>query len=52
MTVEEFMTDVVKQWKENKDMIGAGMSNKVTERWYKEFGPDYDQAANKVLGKA
>lgn len=51
LTVEEFMKDVIQQWKEDKDTIGAGPSSKVISRWYNEFGGDYDDAANKVLGK-
>ncbi|KAF7846506.1 hypothetical protein BT93_L4224 [Corymbia citriodora subsp. variegata] len=41
LTVEEFMDDVIKGWKENKDTIGAGPSLKVVDRWYGEFGADY-----------
>ncbi|KAK0266351.1 hypothetical protein LTR48_003761 [Friedmanniomyces endolithicus] len=47
LSVEEFMDDVVKAWKEDRDVIGAGPSQKVVERWYSEFGSDYDKAAGK-----
>ncbi|PSK34064.1 Peroxisomal hydratase-dehydrogenase-epimerase [Elsinoe australis] len=45
LSVEEFMDDLIKGWKENRDTIGAGPSVKVVERWYDEFGGDYDKAA-------
>lgn len=45
LSVEEFMDDVVRAWKEDKDTIGAGPSIKVVERWYNEFGQDYAKAA-------
>ena len=45
LSVEEFMDDLVKGWKEDRDCIGAGPSEKVVERWYKEFGPDYEKVA-------
>lgn len=45
LSVEEFMDDLIKGWKEDRDCIGAGPSEKVVERWYNEFGPDYQKAA-------
>ncbi|KAL1301984.1 hypothetical protein AAFC00_002438 [Neodothiora populina] len=51
ITVDEFMKDVIRQWKEDKDTIGAGPSLKVIERWYSEFGGDYEKAAQGVLEK-
>jgi len=45
LSVEEFMNDVVKGWKEGKDTIGAGPSEKIVERWFNEFGGDYNKAA-------
>ena len=47
LTVEEFMDDVISQWKEDKDAIGAGPSTKIVERWYGEFGGDYAKAEGK-----
>jgi len=44
LTVEEFMDDLIKGWKENKDTIGAGPSQKVVDRWFNEFGGDYAKA--------
>ena len=45
LSVEEFMEDLVKGWKANEETIGAGMSINVVERWYKEFGGDYEKVA-------
>ena len=45
LSVEEFMDDLIKGWKENKDTIGAGPSQKVVDRWFNEFGGDYEKAA-------
>ncbi|KAK3636516.1 hypothetical protein LTR56_014142 [Elasticomyces elasticus] len=45
LSVEEFMEDVVKAWDEDRDVIGAGPSQKVVDRWYNEFGADYEKAA-------
>jgi len=47
LSVEEFMEDVVESWNADKDVIGAGPSQKVVERWYGEFGGDYEKAAGK-----
>ncbi|EMC93530.1 hypothetical protein BAUCODRAFT_26798 [Baudoinia panamericana UAMH 10762] len=44
LSVEEFMEDVIAQFEANEDHIGAGPSRKVLERWYGEFGPDYQKA--------
>lgn len=37
LTTEEFMEFVSKGWDENKDLIGAGMSEGIVERWQDEF---------------
>ena len=47
LSVEEFMADLTKGWEEGSETIGAGMSKKVVERWYGEFGEDYAKAAGK-----
>ncbi|EON66100.1 hypothetical protein W97_05343 [Coniosporium apollinis CBS 100218] len=44
LSVDEFMESVIRESKEGKDVIGAGMSEKVVERWYNEFGGDYEKA--------
>lgn len=51
ISVEQFMEEVIQQWKDNKDYISAGPGIKIVGRWYDEFGPDYNAAADKVLGK-
>ena len=45
LSVEEFMADLTQGWKDGAETIGAGMSKKVVERWYAEFGEDYAKAA-------
>lgn len=45
MSVEHFMEDVVDSWKKGDETIGAGPSKKVVERWFGEFGKDYEKAA-------
>ena len=45
LSVEEFMESITKDWMADKEVIGAGMSRDVVDRWYKEFGSDYDKAA-------
>ena len=45
LSVEEFMDFVTKDWKADKEVIGAGMSQKVVDRWYNEFGHDYEKVA-------
>lgn len=45
LSVEEFMADVTRGWEADKEVIGAGPSQKVVERWYEEFGPDYEKVA-------
>lgn len=48
LSVEEFMTEVTKAWEEDKEVIGAGMGQKVVDRWYGEFGGDYEKVAGTV----
>ncbi|KAI4737880.1 short-chain dehydrogenase [Aureobasidium sp. EXF-12298] len=47
LSVEEFMDEVKKGWQEDRDCIGAGPSQKVVDRWYNEFGPEYKKAEGK-----
>ena len=39
------MDFVTKDWKAEKEVIGAGMSQKVVDRWGVEFGHDYEKVA-------
>ncbi|THX89418.1 short-chain dehydrogenase [Aureobasidium pullulans] len=48
LSVEEFMEEVKKGWQEDRDTIGAGMSQKVVDRWYGEFGQEYAKAEGKA----
>lgn len=45
LSVEEFMKDVTKGWGEDREVLGAGMGQKVVDRWYGEFGGDYEKVA-------
>lgn len=45
LSVDEFMNFITKDWKADKETIGAGPSQKVVDRWYHEFGPDYEKVA-------
>ncbi|KAI4131108.1 MAG: hypothetical protein LQ347_003120 [Umbilicaria vellea] len=45
LSVEEFMEDITTAWKNGEEVIGAGSSITVVDRWYKEFGPDYEKTA-------
>jgi len=47
LSVHEFMKEVAQSLESNKDYTGAGPSQKVLDRWYGEFGTDYDKAAGK-----
>ncbi|KAF2096115.1 NAD(P)-binding protein [Rhizodiscina lignyota] len=47
LSVDEFMQEVIAQWKEEKDTIGAGPSKKIVASWFNEFGEDYTKAAEK-----
>lgn len=47
LSVEEFMEEIVRGWKAEKDCIGAGMAQKVVDRWYGEFAEDYEKVAGK-----
>nr|POE87994.1 putative oxidoreductase dlte [Quercus suber] len=46
LSVDEFMKQIVEGWKEDRDIVSAGMGNGIVQRWHKEFGPDYEEAAN------
>jgi len=43
LSVEEFMGDITKGLKENKDVVTAGMGQKIVDAWYAEFGTKYDK---------
>lgn len=45
LSVEEFMGFLTKGLKEDVEVIGAGSSVQVVDRWYNEFGRDYEKAA-------
>lgn len=48
LSVDEFMDEVTKKLKNGDNVIGAGSSAKVVDRWYKEFGDDYYKASGGV----
>lgn len=41
------MEFVSRGFEENKDIIGAGMSEGIIQKWYDAFGETYDKAAAK-----
>ena len=45
LSVEEFINDMTSQWEKGHEVIGAGPSQKVVDRWYGEFGGDYEKVA-------
>lgn len=47
LSVDEFMEFVSRGFEENKDIIGAGMSEGIIQKWYDAFGETYDKAAAK-----
>lgn len=47
LSVDEFMDDVARQWKEGKTTIGAGPGQAIVDRWFNEFGEDYKKAEGK-----
>jgi len=49
LSVEEFMEFVKKGWEEDRETIGAGMSEGVVSRWFSEFGGDYENAAKATM---
>ena len=44
MTVDEFIADVEEGWKQNKDVIPAGMGKELVKRWYDAYGESYQKA--------
>lgn len=44
LSVEEFMEDLVNGWKEDKEVIGAGMAKEMVGKWYGAFGEQYAAA--------
>lgn len=44
LSLEEFIDDVMRQLQADKDVFGAGPSQKVVERWHNEFWGDYSEA--------
>jgi short-subunit dehydrogenase involved in D-alanine esterification of teichoic acids len=51
LSVDEFMEDVVKGWENGDELIGAGMSKGVIEKWNSAFGEEYGKAADGYIGK-
>jgi len=47
LSVDEFMADLTQGWEEGREAIGAGMAKGFVERWYKEFGGDYEKVDKK-----
>ena len=47
LTLEEFMEEVVRGWREDRDVVSAGPGVGLVERWYGEFGEDYRKAEGK-----
>lgn len=48
LSVEEFIAEFVQQLKEGKEMIGAGPSKPLVEKWQNAFLEDYNKAAGKA----
>lgn len=44
LSVEEFVEELVKGWEEGKETIGVGMGRGIVDRWYAEFGAQYEKA--------
>lgn len=49
LEVAEFMEFVAKGFEGDADAIGAGSSVEIVDRWYKEFGDQYEKAASGYL---
>lgn len=45
LSIDEFMRDLARGWEAGEETVGAGVSQKVVERWYGEFGGDYEKVA-------
>jgi short-subunit dehydrogenase involved in D-alanine esterification of teichoic acids len=43
LTVEEFMTDIVKGWEANQDIVGAGRALDIIKTWTESFGNKYER---------
>ena len=46
LSLSEFMDYITDEWKAGNEVIGAGISQAVVDRWYKEFGSDYEKAVS------
>jgi short-subunit dehydrogenase involved in D-alanine esterification of teichoic acids len=46
LTLDEFMSYVVKGWENGADTVGAGMSEGLIDQWSKTFGGFYEKSAN------
>jgi len=47
LSLDEFMADVEKGWKEGKDMIAPGPASAAVDAWYGAFGEKYEKATKK-----
>jgi len=45
LSVEEFMEDLIKGWKDDSDTIAAGMGIEMVDKWYSTFGEQYAKPA-------
>ena len=50
LSVEEFMESITSQWREDREVVSAGMGQKVADRWYGEFEGDYGKATEAFVG--
>ncbi|KAG8529758.1 uncharacterized protein KY384_005239 [Bacidia gigantensis] len=46
LSMEEYMSFTTKDWIAGKEVIGAGMSQGVVDKWYDLFGEDYEKATS------
>ena len=45
LSIDEFMKEVVKNWENDKDVFGAGVSQDAVEKWHDAFLDDYNKGA-------
>lgn len=46
LSVDEFMHEVVKGWKEGKDLISAGPGVEIVQKWVDAYGEQYEKMAH------
>lgn len=50
LSTEEFMRDVERGWREDRDVVAPGMAQGLVDKWYEAYGEAYEKAEREGKG--